>query len=175
MADGVTAAGASTSGGADGARGEGDGFIVAPTRTTSYRIATGNATTSLTHNTPDGHHVPPPGSDVSEDGAGTMAGGTEPVEPGTHQLPLAAVDVRVVHVEHGDDDKAGARESTADGLVKDFLPLPEDRLVPELSSAELHQLRKDSDAVRRRYEQVSEVLMNVSATNLPASEHDTAH
>lgn len=38
-----------------------------------------------------------------------------------------------------------------------FLPAPGDRLVEELTAAELHELRKDSRAVRNRYMHISKV------------------
>lgn len=50
-----------------------------------------------------------------------------------------------------------------DSPPKDFLPPPDDRLVIELTSAELHELRKDSKNVRARYEH----LMKVNFTKAP--------
>lgn len=68
--------------------------------------------------------------------------------------PVAAVDAPV-----SNDVGGGCPDYVpSETLAKDFLPAPENRLVPELSSAELHELRKDSKALHERFEYISRVL-----------------
>jgi hypothetical protein len=93
-----------------------------------------------------------------------------------HQVSLADeyVDVNTDDAESApaaDATKTPAQQATGggvgggcpeyiptDNLTKDFLPTPENRLVPELSSAGLHELRKDTKALRERFEHISGVL-----------------
>ena len=142
-------------------------------RTPSYRSAVSPVEStrinSAVHNTDEGADAAPPGPSAFVDGVPEATTDSGHVHADSAALGDPGRDASLLPPSSANtsgntgfaafpSDSQPNSHSSADapfvneavGVVKDFLPPPGDRLVPELSSAELHQLRKDSEAVRRR-------------------------